>query len=160
MANLIILLYLNSKSYKNEYYKRIIDKRLNAYETLEKLVSHSKAIWYSPNDERPFLSFFNNVERYEQFKVDLRELSRKSFYLSNEMQFKISDLGYFLFENIPPNVSDEKIKEFGKSYYDKIDELFEQFHDLLFRDLEELYDVRKFLKNRSIQSVLRKKGKS
>lgn len=77
--------FQTKSSYINDYYKKLLDRRLNAYEQVEAIVSDLCAITQL-DDGRPVqLIFFSGYDDYIKFLVALNIASKNSFWLSDDL---------------------------------------------------------------------------
>lgn len=82
----LLTIYFNLRGkkidYKRDYYKKIIDKRINAYEKLYNIISNG-AIFDIANDES-FCGFFVNVDKFHKYHTKLIELHKDLFWFSEK----------------------------------------------------------------------------
>lgn len=79
--NVIALIYLHHLNYKNEYYKKIVEKRFEAYEAIEKALEELGALSISLPDEQSNLKYyrvFDSWEKYEKFYSNFTTATLKS----------------------------------------------------------------------------------
>lgn len=146
---------LQAIDYRNDYYKKIIDKRINAYEKLYNIISNG-AIFDIVNDGL-FCGFFVNVDKFHEYHTKLIELHKDLFWFSEKAknsfvkyvelvgcanEYRLGNKTYLIqFLKFDELNSDEKI-----SFSDiepKIDEVKEYLNKSIYSattDIKEIYN--------------------
>lgn len=125
IVTLIIGFFLKSftisRSYKNEYYKLIIQKRINAYEDLEKIISlisdietfsdyvkfknfyqeftkmFNTKFWFSSNLRKCLIDNYSSVEKINRDTMNEHEPVRIDYKMQEKMNIFMKDLRYNYF---------------------------------------------------------------
>lgn len=155
LATSIIQFYLHRRTYRDEYYKKVINKRFQTYELIEKLLH--KLILYEIYNSKKFhnLIFENWKDSYSEFRSDLLIIGANSYWLSDKINKKISDLNDYLLKNI---VFSEDSKLEGIHNFDNLNLFCSQIETILAKDLKHLHKVIKFINGKN--SKLKKLGKN
>lgn len=151
---------LKEKDYKNDFYKRIIEKRLKAWERAEELMGLLAPAYIDQGDNRNYFSYFSSTELFEnvldmirssivtqaiwmdkKYMDDLRKLHnvladiRKNSYKSPLIR---RDNGRF-------ELDSALIMEAGKLGFIDFRNSFKQLVSTLGRQVKSLHDVESFL---------------
>lgn len=130
--------------YVNDFYKNVIERRLAAYEQLERLIVALK-IAVLDGENRPYHLLFSKDDDWESVHEMLLYVMSQSLWISEEAFVKARDLNYLAFQLKP---GDGGVIEFGKQNYDAIAALRSDLEKILAADMLELYDVKNFLKHK------------
>lgn len=134
--------------FKNDFNKKIIDKRLNAYEKIE------NTIWSlslkTQDGEKAWLTILSSSEYYNNFTVNLVLNIKTSIWISNELNSKLTELNVFLtnLENKYTPKSDNEFEIIGAKYMKEIVLLKDEIKDIYFKDFNKIHDVNSFLKEK------------
>lgn len=141
------------RGYKQDYYKEIISKRLRIYERIERQIAVLNS---SIADVRPHHLFFeNNIDGFHEYQRNLFYARSCGIWLSEEMNYALSELNK-LFFRINEEISDDIDKniELGQRYYDDIVDCRNRVANVLKNDLQNLYEVEKFLKKKKRKTTV------
>jgi hypothetical protein len=130
--------------YVNEYFKTVVQRRLAAYEQLEKFIVSLKTAVID-TDNRPYHFLFSQDDDCIAAFNLLSETMDHGLWLSDEAFEKMRDLNYRLFRL---KTSGGSVIQFGKENYEKIAELREELEKILAADMLNLHEVEKFLKSK------------
>lgn len=140
--------------YKQDYYKKIIDKRIETYEQVSNLKRMLEAGIPYNNSYAPCC--FCSEKEVEKFKELFDIVVNNRMWLSIEMQECIKDLDSirikFLEEICMGKLSrdkytDEMYADIAVKYFEDINSCRKQITNVLEKDWEDLYDVKKFFKS-------------
>ena len=135
-----------NQTYKNEYYKSILEKRLNAYQYIETQIAVLK-FTILDIDGKPFYQIFqNDYNKYLEYQQNIHLVLSHSIWLSSSMIDNMSALNQ-LFFTITTEITDD-IKyniEIGKKYYYQISTLRENIEKCLLNDFKNLHKLDYFL---------------
>ncbi len=141
---------IQNRNYRNEYYKKLLDKRLEAYENVEDLISRLITVVIIGKGRTCNLFFTFGIEGLDQFIISLPFVMKKSFWVNSEITGKITELNVLLVEidNQIDRQGDVKrqLEDFGAINREKIREIRESIQTLLYKDFENLHDIEKFVK--------------
>lgn len=144
--------WLQRENYKKEYYKKLLEKRLDAYESVDFLIGRLGGM-LQLEDGRICPLMFGSGEAFSIFLMKILEVVSKSTWLSSATSSKVTDLNCFLISEISnqiDNSKDENIQllELGAQNRNKINELRSELKQLLYIDLKTLHDVKIFVKQK------------
>ena len=141
---LITTLIVNRVSYKQEYYKMIIEKRIHAYNNIEHLVTTVKS-----NSFKFILDSVesNRIARLQPLVDDIKLAMSESLWLSKEMKTALNEFDesvlLFQMENF------EKIEyKAGSQFHISINKKIKIIEQILKKDMMSIHKVRCFLKNK------------
>lgn len=141
---LITTLIVNQVSYKNEYYKMIIEKRIKAYNNIEHLINTVNNIGW----ERISESIVKNDTRQLQPIRDEIDLAKSdSIWLSREMKSALIYLNWLLSSFEMENFPKVDIKK-GINLRNNITETVTNIEQILKSDMLSLHKVGDFLVNK------------
>ena len=148
IITLLIQLYLHRRTYKDEYYKKILDKRLLAYERLELLLINKFRTW-DKYEENIFYTVFNTIDQYKEFYTNLEEMFQLNLWLNKPLRIKIMEFSNYLSDEINVDIikySDEEIRKRGTVHFSKLTQLLKDIRKLYFMDIKKLYKLNDFHK--------------
>ncbi len=138
-----------NKSFKNDYYKLVINKRMEAYQHIDNQLKVMK-IAVLDNDAKAYHSMFYGDQKIVCANQHELSLARANgIWLSNDMESTLSELNQLLFE-ISYDITDdiESNVVVAKKYYTQIADTREKVEKQLRKDMLVLYDVKRFLKEK------------
>lgn len=141
---------IKEADYKNDYYKKVIDKRLKAIETLENFTSLFLASTRIMGTENRFHSFFEEDDMENIFGKSVDEIARYNIWYSIEVAIEMREFTTYVLViiNSAKNLQrKEKINyliEERKSIQSKVIAL----QKLIASDMYKLYEVDAFFKSR------------
>lgn len=144
---------IQKNNYKNDYYKKLLEKRLNAYDQVGFMISELKSIVRLENGELCNLFFTMGKEYYDKFCIlNLIPISMSSFWLNEEISDQIRDINILLLHEIDNEVDkskhiDAEILRLGVINRDKIVELRIKIEDLMLKDFKDLHNIKSFVKS-------------
>lgn len=143
-------LYVTERNYRNEYYKIIVEKRFQAHEVLNGIISKLK-IAIPDTDGRSYHTIFaGTTEEYDAFMVGLA-VNAPDFWVSRKTRETLLELNKEFFRcHLLLNKMDGNLKEIGKMEYKVIGGLRDKLEKCLLSELPSLHKVRNFLKRKTI----------
>lgn len=152
----VVSIRLKSLDYRNDYYKKILDKRLEAYRFLETQIAVLKSVVLD-DDKHPFhLIFSYGNDEYEKFHVNLFAAMSNSMWISEDTVTEMENLNV-IFLNISRRMrtddSGEWLIKLGKEQYNEISILRKKLERLTRRDLHDLHNLKKFIKGKKGDST-------
>lgn len=163
---------LKNIDYKNDYYKKIIDKRMTAYEYLEFVISKIEIIQEIFDDYRlkqgegkPIYSCFMNKEALTETCEDIISVSKYDLWLSNEVRSKLSEINLiiayaltsincpnkrnleFYGLNIQKDNNDKLSIKIGIYEYKKMSKLINEVRTIMAKDIKTLDEIVPFFDN-------------
>lgn len=144
LLTLITTLIVNRVSYKHEYYKMIIEKRIHAYNNVEHL-----AIAIKSNSFKHIMDSVdsNKVSLLQPIMDDINLAKSETLWLSKEMKKALNDLDekVFLFEL--ENFQNVDFKK-GSQLHIDLNKNIQKIEQILKKDMMSLHKVRSFLRNK------------
>lgn len=128
--------------YANAYYKLILERRLAAYEEVEKLIGSIK-VAVVDTDDRPYHELFSRGNDLGAAYKTLSGTMSKALWLSDEL-FKLTrELNLLVYKGATQDLG---LIEFGKQNYTIIAKLRTNLEKVHVRDMLTLHDAPAFLK--------------
>lgn len=146
-------------SYRDEYYKTIIERRLDAYNFIDTQLMVMRMTVYDETDGKYYHVFFDNESsKFFEYQRNLTHATVRSIWVSAEMLEAITILSHIFYE-ISDSISDDKEENIkvGKDYYDKLWIAQLNVSKALVTDIADLYDVDSFIKRK--KNAYNKKSK-
>jgi len=149
----IVTLYVTERNYRNEYYKKIVEKRFQAHELLNGVISRLK-IAVPDKDGKSYHSIFAGTsEEYEAFMIELAT-NGPDFWVMDKTRGALLELNKELFRcHLLLNEMNGNLKEVGKKEYVEIGKLRDKLEDYMLSELPSLHKVRQFLKGKTVTKV-------
>ena len=139
-------IYTQKSSYKNEYYKYVIKKRIEAYERIEEFIVSIKGVVYDETDHVPYHMIFGRdynwfIEQQSKLWIAI------SFgtWIENDTLAALTALNR-MFIDIKPI---DNLVVFGKDKYIEIAILRDKIENLSKREILSLYDIKAFRKKKT-----------
>lgn len=141
---------IQKKNYKNEYYKKLLDKRINAYEEVEELAAKLTAMVLTEKGPTCNLFCHMGYDYFTEFLIYLRLPMRKSFWLSDTITQKLTELNILLIEEIDNKIVDndkvdQQLIDLGIKNVDKIGDIRKALEKELYKDFQGLHNIKKFI---------------
>jgi len=143
--------FLQKDNYKRDYYKKILDKRLDAYSTVENIVGQLKIIVRLDSGHAcPMFCAISKTD-FDKFSISLASANYKSFWLSDKVGGKLTELNIYLLQEIDNHIDenfdeDKQLAQLGVQHRDKIQAYRNELTKLLYNDFSELHDIKNFIK--------------
>ncbi|MBH8559858.1 hypothetical protein [Hymenobacter negativus] len=160
LTSAYIALKSKDKDFKNDYYKKMIDKRLSAYDDIESILNNlshvvnvEKLVNKKPESVGAIFKFFESDESFHAFMNKLQSVIHKGFWLSTgckneiiDFYNKLSEIGKELkvYEN--QNFNRDELINAGLKYYNSIDKVRIRVYLLMVEEIIEIQNVEKFFK--------------
>jgi len=145
---------IHRSSYKNDYYKKILDKRISAYENINHIIS--KMLIHTKLDNSVIPTVFFSYEYYTEFALLLGTNLDHSFWISNEMANKLTEINVYLINNVENKIDNTKNTNDLDTEYQNIGIIqFEQFRifrkelqKIMNNDFKRLHKLNSFFKSK------------
>lgn len=144
LLTLITTLIVNRVSYRNEYYKIIIEKRIQAYKNVEHLLNNIKRTGLQTISQA---ILNNNLDLLKPLKEEIDLAQSESIWLSRKMKNALQKMELLLFSfemECYKKVELGKGWDLQKTIYENTITI-EQIHK---RDMLSMHNVRSFLKDK------------
>jgi hypothetical protein len=143
---------LNKNNYRDDYYKKILDKRLSAYEDIEGILAELN-IKYQDEEGRILHNIFAYGRKsYLGFFNTLLITISKDIWFSEDMSKSLTDLNVFLVTNFEHKMVGKSDKEsnlllaaISYNCFDEFEGHIKKMRRLLYRDLNQMHDVESFI---------------
>ncbi|MBN8574808.1 MAG: hypothetical protein J0M05_12915 [Candidatus Kapabacteria bacterium] len=148
ILTLIFSIVLKKFEYKNEYYKKILDKRLEAYKFLEIQIAVLKNTVVDTDKQPYHMMFSYGEDEFYEFQRNLNSAFAYSIWIHQDTVSEMENLNQIFFK-ISQRITegkDEQLVELGKEYYKDVASSRIKMEDLVRRDLLNLHDLTKFMK--------------
>lgn len=128
--------------YGLEYHKKLLDKRIVAYEKIERLAYFFSTSVHDNKDTRLFHIIFSEYENQGQieYPILISELSKCNIWISDKMRDSLIEFNRFI---ITKNIIFTNV-EHGKKYYNELNAISEKIINIARIDIDNLSDL-KFL---------------
>ncbi|MFA6922879.1 MAG: hypothetical protein WC223_01375 [Bacteroidales bacterium] len=136
---------IRKNDYKNEYYKELIRKRLEAYEFLENILGHLSITTYEENtkekyhvlfvDKQLYAELFKQIAIALKFNLWISENTRKTLIKLNVFQIEIGN------NVLNINIPNETIIPVAIENYAKICEIRKELRNNILDDFKNLHKV-------------------
>jgi len=151
----IFNILMQKRRYKDDYYKMVINKRMETYQHIETQIQVLK-LSLVDEDAQPFFMMFNGDDKFfYEAQINLTLATSNSLWLSQEMIDNLRQLQQDFLTigaEITDDVNNNRI--IGKKWYKKLGEDRRKVEDCLKQDLLSLYDVENFLKSKTIYKTI------
>lgn len=127
--------------YVNDYYKLVINRRVEAYQVLESLIVNLK-LSVLDNDNRPYHFVLGGEGGHMKLYELLVPVLSQSLWISDEAFDKTQELNYLIFKL---GADSEKAIAFGKDNYTIIANIRSNLENILANDMMNIHDVARFL---------------
>ena len=135
-------------NYKNEYYKILIKKRIEAYEYIETQTAIFRMVVFDDIDRRYYhLMFSKGEESFIEFQRNLVFANKCNLWLDDNINKTLDEINN-LFYNIVTklhNKSEEEAINIGKEYYQQISDFRIKLENDLRKALRDLYKIKPLL---------------
>ena len=152
----------NDENYKRDYYKKIVEKRFGAYETVENTIRYLNLTLYDKNLNGVYFAIFSEISVWTDFNKSLFEAQLQSRWLSSDTQKSIQNLSLTISkigENISVINNAENLEDAASPFLTQIIEIKKELNTSSLQDFQNLHDVDTFFKStrrRKFLKLLRK----
>lgn len=138
-----------NKSFKNDYYKLVINKRMEAYQYIDNQLKTMKLTTLDDDAKAYHSMFYGNMQIVYDNQRDIMLARANGIWLSNDMENALSELNKLLFD-INQDITDDIDSNvvIAKKYYTQVADTREKVEKQLRKDMLVLYDVKRFLKEK------------
>lgn len=150
---------LKDTDYKNDFYKKLIEKRLNAWADAERLIKSLADITTDVPDNRSFFTYFGDPKDFIQIVEDIKEsiLTQMIWIGGNyndtviAFRLKLHEIWGECYisdsnsENRHERIDKKLLRVAGKKYHNDMTALYTQMIAALITQLNTLHDIEGFL---------------
>lgn len=139
---------IEKRKYSQEYWKITIEKRLETYAEIEKLLSYFQSSHLI--NGKPCHLVFLNLDTYEGFQLDSGKITWKRNWISSKLFKKLIELNRLLYELGSSNetLSISEISKFGVENYNKIADIRDEMLKIMAKDYLGMPKVEEFFKRK------------
>ncbi len=146
--SLFLSWFLHRKTYIDEYYKALYNKRLDSYNTLDKFLNHFRTYLYRGQGEYKFYRMYESAEKFKNFINELIEIQEKITWLNEDIVQNIREFANFLIKNVDYSLTDTKLNEKGVNHFHYLTEFHIKMRKSLLYDFSRLHNINKFIKQK------------
>lgn len=154
IINYLVSQRLRQLDYKNEYFKKILQKRLEVYELIDFQINHLKTSVLDEEDGRTYHQIFSfGLDYFVTSSQALSNIVSKSVWVSPKTFRKIMELST-LFSQISFSYrtdNKESLITAGKDHYWNVCHIRDEIENLMMRDLLTLYDMKYIQEKKSVR---------
>jgi hypothetical protein len=154
LATFLSARYMQNMSYRQDYYKKVIDKRIQSYEDAYHAVNYLQIINIGKSGKKSHASLINR-RRYSDFMVTMGVGTFKGLWLSKEASIALTDLNQLLFNKLghfdesgDTDDIDPEMEKIAEENYDAILAKKDSIRNQVLKDMQNLYDIQGFLKSK------------
>ena len=146
----LVTLHVTERNYRNLYFKKIVDKRFKALESINNIINKLK-IAIPDTDERCYHNIFGwSKEEYALFVLEFAN-EEMGFWLTNETRSALLRLNKEFYRcHLLLDEMNDNLVEVGKNEYMEIGKLRDDLEHCMLSELPSLYKVNEFIKNKSV----------
>lgn len=140
--------HLKKIDFRNEYYKEILKKRIQAYEYILKQIEVLKAVVLD-DDKKPYHNIFcYGEDKFIEFQQNLLKAISLSIWIDDKTteQLEILNNLFFNLNNKMGGISKSEIVGIGKEYYKKISDKRFDLENSVKRGFYDLHNLKKIFK--------------
>lgn len=143
--------YIQRNNYKNDYYKKLLDKRIEAYEMIVFYIDQMKPIVDHKDGKVCHRFLSSGQELYNSFYASVAVGTGKAFWLSSDVSHLVTQFNIFLHENINNEIQDlenidQELIRLGIKNKQKISEFRINLEHQVQADFKDLHNIVKFTK--------------
>ena len=146
---------IQNLNYKREYYKKIIDKRIEALEQIIDLSNQLKVMTHLENGQICNIIFTKGEDYYNRFIILLALTVNQSFWLNDELNETLLELNIFLHEEIENKIElgneidrSSQLILLGIDSLNKIREFRTKIEKQLLEDFSSMQRIRTFINSK------------
>lgn len=150
LASGVFSLRLKKREFIYEYHKKILEKRLAAYELIETLVSILKASVVDTEDGKTYhLIFAFDYETLVKQTISAHLCMSQGMWLSEEITKELNNFNY-IYLNAEANEND--LIAFGKKHHSELSKIRHRIEKSFSKDINNLHDIKGFLSQKKNQT--------
>ncbi len=139
---------LKKLDYADEYYKTVLNRRIETYEVIEGQISLLKTSALG-DDGRPYhLIFAYGVDAFHKFMAGMSEGMVRGLWLSNEVQKALVEINHEILDVSFRAEGDDGLIALGQERYERFAELRHKLERAFIADMKVLHEVKKFLSSK------------
>ena len=142
---------LKKIEFRNNYFKEIIERRLDAYNEIDVFVSLLKAVIVDDNTGEAYHFILGQTsQKFIEAQKNLQQSILKSLWIEEKTSSKLEEINYLFFNIILEinNKKDDEVIKVGKKYYKRISDLRFDLENCLREDLFNLHKIDRIFKKK------------
>jgi len=148
--------WLQRSSFKQEYYKKLLDKRLNAYKKVEAIITILRAYVHLENGKICPTFCTQGQAVFGNFFETLGNAIDDSVWISQETSMEIMKLNVFLLNEINNQIDENKnfdaqLLALGSEYAYVLKDYRSSLENQLYKDFKSLHKMKRFV-NKTVKS--------
>lgn len=146
LVSFFISTQLRKIDFRNDYYKELLKKRLDAYQNIEMLIADLKGVVLDDFDRKPYHMIFGYGENeFIKIQNNLMIAISKSLWIDKKSMLELESLNniFYSINNKIHQQSEDRIIEIGKDYYQKLSDARFSLEQSTKQGLYNLHDVHK-----------------
>lgn len=149
-VSVLLSIQLKQQDYKNEYYKKILEKRLEAYKYVEDIVSSFQVKQLNSNNE-PCHYIFSNFKLYSTCLENFLCAMRSRVWINEDTLRELENLQAVFFDIslVLKGASVDDLMHIGEDHFLRIAGSHEKLERYTRLDLENLHNMKYFMKKSS-----------
>ncbi len=142
---------IEKRKFSQEYWKITIDKRLETYEEIEKILTYFQTAHIV--DARPCHLAFLNSDTFNNIQTGLGSVSWKRNWISSKLYEKIIELNRLLYEFdfSGQNGETDNISKFGIKNYSRVADIRDKMIRIMAKDYLNMPEVESFFKSKIME---------
>lgn len=143
-------LSMHKRQYKDDYYKMIINRRMNTYEKVEKVLNTLRAWTPKSSTQTSFCIIFENEEMLVDFHKQLYDVMVDSVWLSEGINDNFEALNELIIKT-EQGLTERgfDINQMGVHLNDSMAAIHEHLETHYIKDMLKLHDVENFLESKN-----------
>lgn len=152
VASYLINLLMQKRKYKDDYYKMVIQKRMEAYANIENLCKLLKTTTTCTKTHRQFCICFENIDSLLRLCVTSALTLANNVWITQNLCKELYELNELLVRTEEDCFKNGvEVKNVGVELYEEIKARQIRIEKLYIKDILNLYDVKHFLKSKDIK---------
>ncbi|MGI4727891.1 MAG: hypothetical protein ACRYGB_04900 [Janthinobacterium lividum] len=146
----LVNVFIQRNNYKNEYFKKLIDRRIDAYENVENLVSKMKIMYLLENEQLCNLILALGKNHFDEFSISIAPTITKSFWLDDKISALLTKFSACIVNEIYNKIDQTQIVEtelqrLGCKNRIAIQKIRYEIKELLYKDFDHLHEIKTFI---------------
>ena len=143
----VVSLKLKNLDYKNEYSKKILDKRLKAYDCIENQIALMKTMVVNFDSNGYYLVFDDKERNSTKIQQNFFNTMKNSIWINKKTVLLMEELSDLLAEILKKkNNENEILLNICKETYELLIQLTDELENFVRKDLLNLHNLKKFAK--------------
>ena len=144
--------YLTTVNYRNEYYKKLLERRLTAYEEVYNFLGQLKTLILGIDEIQvtPYL-LSQGVDYLNKITIDLLVPMKSGVWLSSDLSMSLTDLNVYLTQlSVDAGLGSDPDKELFRLGHERllvIREKRKNIEALMKRDFQTMHKIEEFVKS-------------